>query len=114
MPEEYDELVNWSSGETIPEMVAVGKMMGLGDIYIPNADFVNKGFVGVAPLETHCVVAFHGTMEEVQQTGRLSVDVMSRFSLDFDVVQPNATLDEIKALIDEMRPSCVDPDGTSA
>lgn len=109
MPEEYDELVNWSSGETIPEMVAVGTMMGLGDIYIPNVDFVDMGYVGIAPLETHCVVAFHGTMEEAQRTGRLSVDVMSRFNLDFDVVLPNATLDEIKAFIDEMRPSCVDP-----
>lgn len=113
VPEGYDEFASWNSGETLPEMVIFGEMVGL-EVTLPKADFIEEGYVGVAPLEALCVVTFHGTLEDAQQTGRLSTSVLSRYNFEFEVIMPNATIAEIKLLVDEMRALCAESTSMSA
>lgn len=111
-PQRYDELVLWTNGDTMPEMVAYGDMVGV-EIYIPYASYLDDGFIGIGPLGDNCVVAFHGTMEMAEQ-GLMSAAVMTRYDHEFEVGLPDATIDEVKAFIDQMRPECTVASGTPA
>lgn len=112
VPDGYDELANWTNGETLPEMTAYGSMVGV-EIFIPYASYFEDGFVGVGPLGDSCIVAFYGDQQSAKQ-GLMSVVIMTRYNLDFEMILPEATSDEVKEFIDQMRPSCTPASGTSA
>ena len=103
--EDIDELDHWTNGETVPGMAAVGQRIGV-DIMLPYKSYYDLGYVGVAPLESQCIVAF-SLIGSSPEEGVLSAVVMSRFSYKLDTeALKSATLSEIGEFVDSQRAQC--------
>lgn len=104
IPPGYDELENWSSGETLPELDAAAEVMGLSNATLPWAEYVEDGYTGVAPLEDRCIIAF--SVLATSNDGRLSAIILSRYDWSLSALRADATLAQVKTFADEYRQQC--------
>jgi hypothetical protein len=105
VPPGYDELRNWSSGETDASMTAVGKLMGVTDLTFPFAEYVDQGWVGVAPFEKYCIISFR-SVGESPATDKLSAAVLSRYNTRMTILISAGTPKQLKLGVDKARDYC--------
>ncbi len=104
-PSGYDELKNWSTGETDASMTAVGKIMGVDNLTFPAADYVDAGWVGVAPFEQYCIIAFRSVGKQPAKD-MLGVAVLSRYNTRLDILIEPGTPQQLKPAINKAREYC--------
>jgi len=102
-PSGYDELANWSSGDSDPSMTATGKLMGVGNLTFPRPGYVDMGWVGVAPFEKYCIIAFHSVDNKPDQ---LAAAVLSRYNTRMTITIQPGTPQQLKSDIDTVRVYC--------
>lgn len=103
LPAGYDELENWTNGEILAGFDDLSSVIGVPEIMIPYASYVDEGFIGVAPLETSCIVAFSSIASDAANGNSVSIAVLSRFDESLTEVVPGVALEDVKDVIDGFR-----------
>lgn len=108
VPDDYDEVVNWTNGDVLVEAQSFADQVGLEAILVPYESYVDLGYIGVSPLEDGCIVAFSQVGADLDR-GEMSYVVLSRFDLDFSIVgEPGLTVERIKDELNQLRPQCAE------
>lgn len=105
VPAGYDEMKNWSSGQTNATMQKVAAQLGLSAIYIPVQTFQDQGFTGVSPYEKRCVAVFTGAGADTT-SGNVSMAVLSRYDDSLNDAEPNLDLQGARDFLQQEAANC--------
>lgn len=97
----YDEFENWSSGE---DAEGLSESLGIR-VFEPGQDMRDLGFIGIAQLEEFCVVAFSTTGANLE-AGNLSLVVMSRYNIEYEMYAVDVHPGEVPDLLAGQRGVC--------
>lgn len=100
---EYDEFQFWSSGREI-DVPGLSGSLGVR-VFEPLQDMYDLGFVGIAPLEEYCIVAFSTTGAD-PEAGTLSLAILSRYNLTYEAYMVDVHPSEMSDALDDQREVC--------
>lgn len=104
-PAGYDEWALSGSSEVVPAMQPAARLFGLSGIYAGKHGYGRAPYVGVATLETQCMLGFMN-MATPAKSDDMGLVVLSRYNPDLMIVVPSISAGSMKELIDSYRAMC--------
>jgi hypothetical protein len=86
-------------------MQQTAELFGLPGIFIGKGAYGQAPYIGVAPLETQCVVGFMDSANAAK-SGNLGLVILSRYNPDLIILQPSVKATSMKEQIDSYRAMC--------